>query len=82
YTDAQAAEVWRFGITSWDCICNGEKSQKARKAFLDHHSYVRKVVPPERLLELHPQDGWKPLCRFSNPSELRSSYPVTNDTWT
>ena len=27
---------------------------------------VRRHVPPEKLLEWHPKDGWAPLCKFLN----------------
>lgn len=33
------------------------------EAFNRHNEEVRKRVPHSRLLEWHPGDGWKPLCR-------------------
>jgi hypothetical protein len=29
-----------------------------------HNARVRQVIPPQRLMEFHPKEGWKSLCAF------------------
>lgn len=29
-----------------------------------HNKRVREIIPPEKLLEYHPREGWEPLCKF------------------
>ena len=63
------------GFNSVNQLILGEsglfKGQVADKKFAQqvHSSWaeeVRRHVPPEKLLEWHPKDGWGPLCRFLN----------------
>jgi hypothetical protein len=35
----------------------------ARRAYDEHNAHVRATVPPARLVEWQPGDGWGPLCR-------------------
>jgi hypothetical protein len=49
-------------------------------AYLRHNDTVRAEVPPDRLLEWTPVDGWTPICerlRLPVPAE---PFPVTNTT--
>jgi hypothetical protein len=49
-------------------------------AYVRHNDSVRADVPPERLLEWNPADGWAPICerlRLPVPTE---PFPVTNTT--
>lgn len=41
---------------------------------------VRRSVPPERLLEWSPKDGWKPLCAFLDLPIPDEPVPHINDT--
>ena len=36
----------------------------ARKVYEEHYALVRRVTPPERLLEYSLGDRWEPLCGF------------------
>lgn len=80
YTDRLAGQVVGLDRALWDCFCDGDKGEKAKQAFINHNNYVRKVVPPERLLEFHPADGWGPLCRFLSVPEPGTPFPMANDT--
>ena len=52
-----------------------------RKTYLDHYEHVRKITPEDRLLEHHPQDGWRPLCEFlGKPIPQAEDYPRVNDS--
>ena len=56
-----------------------ENSQSARQ-YLEHNALVRKVCPPERLLEFQLGSDWKPLCKFLGreaPPDV--PYPNIND---
>ena len=37
-------------------------SVAAMAAYEQHNAAVRRAVPPERLIEWRPSDGWQPLC--------------------
>lgn len=80
YTDKLAADVCNFVETMWACLCDGDTGEGAKQAFIDHNNYVRKVVPPEMLLEFHPADGWGPLCRFLDVPEPETPFPMANDS--
>lgn len=41
-----------------------EMREKSRSAYRRHNDLVRRVCPPERMLEFKIKDGWEPLCRF------------------
>jgi len=43
---------------------------------------VRATVPPDRLLEWSPADGWEPLCEFVGAPVPPMPLPVTNDAKT
>lgn len=45
-----------------------------------HNQSVREAIPPERLLEFKPSDGWEPLCKFLGVAVPNSPYPKTNST--
>ncbi|KAH9896153.1 P-loop containing nucleoside triphosphate hydrolase protein [Xylariomycetidae sp. FL2044] len=38
--------------------------RQARETYERHYETVKKMVPPENLLEFDLRDGWEPLCRF------------------
>src|SRR5258708_4149635 len=45
-----------------------------------HNEAVRQCVPPGRLLEWHPADGWEPLCEFLDRPIPAAPLPRVNDT--
>jgi hypothetical protein len=63
---------------------NGDFSpnSKAAQVYLEHNALVRKLCPPERLLEFKLGSGWEPLCEFLGaempPPDV--PYPNVNDT--
>lgn len=62
----------------WD---KGDYSITSRSAkhYLEHNELVRKVCPPERLLEFKLGTGWQPLCEFLGKDIPDTPYPNIND---
>jgi Sulfotransferase domain len=63
----------------WD---NGNYSEdsKTKQQYLEHNERVRKVCPPERLLEFKLGSGWEPLCEFLGKGEVpEGPFPKVND---
>lgn len=44
-----------------------------------HSTVIRHLVPQERLLEWHVEDGWDPLCEFLGKPVPDSAFPRAND---
>ena len=57
-----------------------EMEQKARAKYREHNALIRKVTPPDRLLEFDLRGGWKPLCTFLNKPLPDVPFPHTNET--
>jgi hypothetical protein len=49
-------------------------------AYERHNSAVRKAIPPARLLEWEPRDGWDPICDRLGLAVPDEPFPVTNTT--
>nr|VZI09653.1 unnamed protein product [Spirometra erinaceieuropaei] len=49
-----------------------------RQAFVEWTDYVKKTVPPERLLIFNANEGWTPLCRFLNRPVPDCPFPSVN----
>jgi hypothetical protein len=45
-----------------------------------HNAAVRREVPPERLVEWQPGDGWEPLCKALNVDVPEEDFPHVNST--
>jgi len=57
----------------------GDFPTKGKRIYLEHVAEVRRLVPPERLLEYSVSDGWRPLCKFLGKEEPKISFPRGND---
>lgn len=49
-------------------------------AYERHNSAVRSAIPPARLLEWSPEEGWKPICDRLGVDSPSEPFPVTNTT--
>lgn len=54
--------------------------QAMMDAYQRHNDAVRAEVPPDRLLEWQPTDGWKPICERLGLPVPAEPFPVTNTT--
>ena len=52
----------------------------AMAAYSRHNDAVRAEVPPDRLVEWRPGDGWAPLCAALDVPVPRGPFPRTNST--
>jgi hypothetical protein len=52
----------------------------AKAAYLRHNDEVREAVPPDRLLEWHPGDGWEPICTALGVDVPDEPFPHVNTT--
>jgi Sulfotransferase domain len=79
-----AAPLWRLiGVTLTNAKWGeGDYSENSTTAqhFLEHNALVRKVCPPERLLNFKLGSGWEPLCEFLGVEVPDVPYPNVNDT--
>ena len=64
--------------TIWKHFFQDDFHANAKDVYLKHYEKIRQLVPPERLLEYHIQDGWDPLCRFLNQSVPQIPFPSGN----
>jgi Sulfotransferase domain len=51
----------------------------ARDTYQRHYESVRKVTPPERLLEFDLKDSWRPLCEFLGKDVPNGEFPRVNE---
>lgn len=74
---------YRFLLTSSvDKWTGGDlsNSEALRRTYIDHYANVRSKIPPERLLNFHPKDGWVPLCNFLGKHVPENEpFPRVND---
>ena len=70
----------------WDAIASNRftpgyrEREAAIEAYQRHNAEVRSEVPPERLLEWQPGDGWEPLCERLGVPVPDEPFPHTNST--
>ncbi|KAK7994968.1 hypothetical protein PG990_013741 [Apiospora arundinis] len=57
-----------------------ESMANARRRYDEHHEMVRRMVPPERLLEYRMGDGWEPLAKFLGKEIPSGQFPHVNET--
>lgn len=56
-----------------------EVEARARESYDAHYASIRKIVPPELLLEYRLGDGWDPLCDFLGKGLPNVPFPRLND---
>ena len=59
---------------------NWRDDDAAMAAYDRHNEEVRREVPPERLVEWQPGDGWAPLCAALGIDEPDEPFPHVNTT--
>jgi hypothetical protein len=57
-----------------------DDANAAMAAYERHNAAVRAQVPPDRLVEWQPAEGWGPLCRGLGVAVPDDAFPVTNTT--
>lgn len=65
---------WLGSYTQEDFVKN------AKPAYIAHYEHVRRITPPDRLLEFNLGDGWEPLCKFLGKPIPDVPFPHKNDT--
>lgn len=72
---------WRFARFDRFCqkyskaLWDDDFERNGRSLFQRHNESVRRLVPPERLLEFQAVQGWEPLCKFLGKPVPATSYP-------
>ncbi len=56
------------------------QEEEAKAAYERHNAKVRSAIPPERLLEWKPGDGWDPLCEKLGVPVPDEPFPRLNTT--
>ena len=61
---------------SWTSVGKAFDREEMKKSYSRRHENIHELVPPDRLLDFRPQDGWVPLCKFldRNPPQDKA-YP-------
>jgi hypothetical protein len=62
---------------AWNADDGGEA---ARRAYDEHNAHVRATVPPSRLVDWRPGDGWEPICRALELPVPDEPFPHVNTT--
>ncbi|PFH59214.1 hypothetical protein XA68_12645 [Ophiocordyceps unilateralis] len=58
----------------------GEARRNASRIFERHHQQIRKMVPPQQLLEYRMGQGWEPICDFLGKPVPETPFPRSNDS--
>jgi hypothetical protein len=73
-----AAAMLRDMLAAFDP--NWRDDAAALAAYDRHNAAVRQEVPPDRLIDWQPGDGWAPLCRALGVDVPEEDFPHTNTT--
>jgi hypothetical protein len=57
-----------------------ELRQNAKPIYKEHYAKIRRLVPPERLLNYELGSGWAPLCEFLGKEIPKENFPHLNET--
>ncbi|KAJ0421148.1 hypothetical protein BJY00DRAFT_312330 [Aspergillus carlsbadensis] len=72
--------VHRSTFSGWLGINNPEDARRVSKdKYREHYALVRRLTPPERLLEFKLSDGWGPLCEFLEKPVPDVPFPHLNE---
>ncbi|CAF9937178.1 hypothetical protein IMSHALPRED_011046 [Imshaugia aleurites] len=63
----------------WKANSKDEMQDKARDMYRNHYELVRRITPPDSLLEYKLGDGWEPFCAFSGKEVPEVVFPRVND---
>ncbi|KAL4722161.1 hypothetical protein ACLX1H_010936 [Fusarium chlamydosporum] len=74
-------KVHKSVVAGWGGIRSRKDAEaKARDNYRKHYALVRRVTPPDRLLEFNLHQGWGPLCEFLDKEIPDSDFPRLNDS--
>ncbi|TQN65673.1 hypothetical protein CSHISOI_09751, partial [Colletotrichum shisoi] len=62
----------------WDAVFEGDFERHGKQVFAEHNDRVRRLVPPDRLLEYRIGEGWEPLCKFLGCPVPSTPFPRDN----
>lgn len=68
-----------MGFTGASTYAESSDPKTLRQVYDRHHETIRKMVPPDQLLEMELGDGWSPLCKFLGKSVPDREFPNVND---
>jgi len=63
----------------WNYTYDGDFPAKGKRVYYEHNDMVRSLVPKERLLEYHIEEGWDPLCNFLGLEKPNLPFPKGNE---
>jgi Sulfotransferase domain len=79
--DAEQAHTRSMSQPLMEAFCPGWPDRDAMiAAYERHNERVREDVPPERLIEWRPGDGWAPLCAALGVAVPDEPFPHVNTT--
>lgn len=66
----------------WDGLFDGRMDDREHviAVYEAHNQRVRDTVPPAKLLEFNPREGWAPLCAFLDRPVPDEPFPNVNST--
>ena len=72
-------QLWDV-LRGWARVKTVEEMRAAyRSRYHEHYDTVRKLVPPDRLLDYKLGDGWEPICQFLGKPKPEEPFPRVNE---
>lgn len=73
-------KIHRSSFEGWLGIASPEDAKRlSKQKYREHYAMVRRLTPPERLLEYKITDGWEPLCKFLGKPVPDVPFPFENE---
>ncbi|GKZ23421.1 hypothetical protein AbraIFM66951_009694 [Aspergillus brasiliensis] len=73
-------KVHKSTFEGWLGIKGPEDARRVSKEkYREHYALVRRLTPPERLLEFKLSEGWEPLCEFLGKPVPQVPFPHLNE---